>query len=234
MTRVAAVGDVHLGAGMAGALRPSFAGITERADLLLLAGDLTVTGGIDEAEILAGELDGLGLPIVAVLGNHDHHREQVPGFIATLEAVGVHVVEGSSVTLPVAGRTIGVAGTTGFCGGFAPGMDFGERVMKEFIGHTRRLAGTLETGLRGLTGCDARIALLHYSPVESTLVGERREFLPYLGSVLLEEAIDRAGADLVVHGHSHHGTERGATRAGIPVRNVAQPVLGRPYALYDV
>jgi hypothetical protein len=38
--------------------------------------------------------------------------------------------------------------------------------------------------------------------------------------------------DLAVHGHAHHGTERGVTPGGTAVRNVAQPVLRRPYGLY--
>jgi Icc-related predicted phosphoesterase len=234
LTRIAAVGDVHIGTHMAGTLRPSLEGVPDKADLLLLAGDLTVAGGTDEAETLIGELQGLALPIIAVLGNHDHHRDQVPALTAILEGGGIEVLEGSSIVVRIAGRAIGVAGTIGFCGGFAPRIDFGERAMKEFTGRTRTLADHLETNLRALARCDVRIALLHYSPVISTLMGERLELLPYLGSLLLEEAIERSGADLVIHGHSHHGAEHGATRSGIPVRNVARTVLARPYAIYEV
>lgn len=219
---------------MAGTLRPSLEGIADKADLLLIAGDLTVAGSTDEAETLIGELQGLSLPIIAVLGNHDHHRDQVPAVTAILEAGGVKVLEGNSIVTPIAGRAIGVAGTIGFCGGFAPRMDFGEQAMKDFIGRTRTLADHLEASLRSMASCDARIALLHYSPVMSTLMGERLDLVPYLGSILLEQAIDRGGADLVIHGHSHYGVEHGATRSGIPVRNVARTVLARPYAVYVV
>ena len=54
------------------------------------------------------------------------------------------------------------------------------------------------------------------------------------GSYLFAELADRAGVDLLVHGHAHDGTEKGATPSGIPVRNVAQPVLRMPYAVYGV
>ena len=74
-----------------------------------------------------------------------------------------------------------------------------------------------------------RVALLHYAPVKATLEGERREIYPFLGSYLLAEAIDAAGADLVLHGHAHGGTRRASTPGGIPVRNVAQPVIGAAY-----
>jgi hypothetical protein len=34
--------------------------------------------------------------------------------------------------------------------------------------------------------------------------------------------------------HAHFGTEKGVTEAGVQVRNVAQPVIGSAYALYDL
>lgn len=82
--------------------------------------------------------------------------------------------------------------------------------------------------------CDVRVALLHYSPIHSTLVGERLEIHAFLGSYLLAEAVDRAGADLVIHGHAHNGSEFGETPGGIPVRNVAQPLIKRAYRVYEL
>ncbi|HUG61156.1 MAG TPA: metallophosphoesterase family protein, partial [Methylomirabilota bacterium] len=127
----------------------------------------------------------------------------------------------------------GIAGSKGFGGGFAgvSGSDFGEPEMKAFIRHTKALAGRLETCLHGLDA-DVRIALLHYSPVPETLRGEPLEIYPFLGSYLLAEAIDRAGADLALHGHAHRGSEQGVTAGGVQVRNVSQPVIGRAYALF--
>src|SRR5437763_16302681 len=76
------------------------------------------------------------------------------------------------------------------------------------------------------------VGLLAFSPIETTLEGERLEIYPFLGSYLLAEAVDNAGADLVLHGHAHHGVEKGRTPAGIPVRNVAQPVIRHAYNVY--
>ena len=81
---------------------------------------------------------------------------------------------------------------------------------------------------------DVRVALLHYSPVRDTLHGEPSEIYPFLGSYLLAEAVDNVGADLVLHGHAHHGREKGVTPAGIPVRNVAQPVIRHAYSVYTL
>jgi Icc-related predicted phosphoesterase len=231
--RIAAVGDLHYGLGSPDILRPSLQHLPERADLLLMAGDLTRCGGTEEISVLADDLRGLPVPVIAVLGNHDYHSNRERDVRRILEAAGVKVLEGEAVAVDVDGTRIGIAGTKGFGGGFrgAHGTDFGEPEMKAFVGHTRKLADRLERALSSLDA-DLRVALLHYSPIEATLEGERLEIYPFLGSYLLAEAIDNAGADLVFHGHAHHGTEKGRTPAGIPVRNVAQPVIRHAYNVY--
>lgn len=235
MIRIAAIADVHFSESTDNTLRPYWSRLHECADLFLIGGDLTTHGGADQAAVLARELAFVQVPIVAVLGNHDYHSNQERGVIEALQDAGVTVLEGEGIVYTVKGQTVGVAGTSGFGGGFAGacGSSFGEREMKAFIGHTEQLANSLEAALAGLS-TDFRIALLHYSPTKDTVAGERLEIYPFLGSYLLAEAIDRAGADLVVHGHAHHGQEKGITAGGIPVRNVALPVLRRAYAIYNL
>ncbi|HVL80362.1 MAG TPA: metallophosphoesterase family protein, partial [Actinomycetota bacterium] len=111
--------------------------------------------------------------------------------------------------------------------------DFGEPEIKAFVRHTRDIANRLERRLRALR-TDVRVALLHFSPVPDTLAGERLEIYPFLGSYLLAEAVDRAGCDLVLHGHAHVGTERGVTPGGVHVRNVSQPVIRAAYRVYEL
>lgn len=233
MIRIAAVGDIHLGAESRGTLRPHLEHLSDRADVLLLAGDLTRHGTAAEAQVVADEVGDLGVPVVAVLGNHDHHADEPNKVIGALEAGGVVVLEGSGVVLDVDGRRLGIAGTKGFGGGFpgACGSDFGEPEMKAFMRHSQHLACTLQEALEGLDA-DRRVALTHFAPVDATLRGERLEIYPFLGCYYLAEAIDAAGADLAVHGHAHAGTEHGVTPGGVQVRNVAQPVIQRSYRLY--
>ena len=235
MIRVGAVGDVHFNSQSKGRLRPHLDEIAGSIDVLLLAGDLTSLGTVAEARVLAEELDGYPVPIVAVLGNHDFHADEELGVAAALACSGIQVLEGTTTTIDIGGRTVGIAGTKGFGGGFAGacGSDFGEREMKAFVRHTKDVAARLREALTSLSG-DVTIALLHYAPVPETLEGERLEIWPFLGSYLLAEAIDEAHADLVLHGHAHGGTEEGKTPGGIPVRNVAQQVLDRPVAIYEV
>ncbi|MFF1409431.1 metallophosphoesterase [Streptomyces sp. NPDC058289] len=237
MIRVAAVGDIHLGPDSAGLLRPAFDTLGACADMLLLAGDLTRHGTVREARVVAAELAGLPVPVVAVLGNHDYQSDEEEAVARELTAAGVRVLEGDSVVMDVNGTRVGVAGTKGFCGGFAgrSGSEFGEPEMKAFIRHSRGCAEGLAKALRDLDGdCALRIALTHYAPVPDTLAGEPREIHPFLGSYHLAEAIDSAGADFAVHGHAHLGTEHGMTAGGVRVRNVAMAVIDRAFAVYHL
>lgn len=234
MIRIAAVGDVHFGEDAAGTLRPRLERVDRDADLLLLAGDLTKSGDPRQAEVLARELVDLPVPIVTVLGNHDYHSDRQDEVRAVLEAVGVTVLEGERTVVRVNGADVGIAGGKGFGGGFtgSSGTEFGEPQMKAFIRHSMTLAENLERALADLSDVDVKVALTHYSPVRETLQGEPAEIFPFLGSFLLAEAIDRSRADLALHGHAHHGAEKGVTPGGVNVRNVAMPVLRRPYAVY--
>jgi Icc-related predicted phosphoesterase len=233
MIRIAAVGDLHVGVDGTGMLRPHFRDLRHDADLLLLAGDLTRCGDPREASVLVNELSGVEIPIVAVLGNHDYHAACERELQAVLAEGGMTVLEGGATTFSLDGGTLGIAGVKGFGGGFrgACGTDFGEPEMKAFIRHTRDVAARLEQALEGIDA-SRRVALMHYSPVEDTLQGERPEIYPFLGSYLLAEAIDAAGADLVLHGHAHRGREKGMTPGGVHVRNVAHPVIQRGYRVY--
>ncbi len=233
MIRVAATADVHFGLDSAGTLRPQLERLQERADVLLVAGDLTRHGEPEEAAVLAQELRDFPVPIIAVLGNHDYHGDQQKAIRETMEGAGITVLEGEGAVLDIGGLRLGVAGTKGFGGGFigANATDFGEPEMKAFVRLTKELSARLGQALEDLRA-DHRVALMHYAPIKETLEGEPSQIWPFLGSYLLGEAVDRAGADLILHGHAHRGVEKGITPGGTQVRNVAQPVIQRAYRLY--
>ncbi|GAA4846620.1 metallophosphoesterase family protein [Saccharopolyspora rosea] len=233
MIRVAAVGDVHLGQGDHGRFRPALRDLPDLADVLLLAGDLTNHGSPAEARSVAAEFGDLAVPVVAVLGNHDHHSDRVPEVTGILRDAGIGVLDGDTAVFDIGPHTLGVAGVKGFGGGFTDncGSSFGERVMRDFVDHAKDSAARLESALHSLD-TTYRVALTHYSPVAETLTGEPREIFPFLGSRLLAEAVDGGRADLALHGHAHYGSERGRTAGGVPVRNVAHHVLGVPFKVY--
>jgi Icc-related predicted phosphoesterase len=235
MIRIAAVGDVHFDRSSRGRLSRHWHELNHKASALLLAGDLTQVGTEDEIRALADDLSECPVPVISVLGNHDYHSDREDSVRKILEAAGVQVLDCSSTTLTVHGITIGIYGLKGFGGGFmgACCSDFGEKETKAFVGHTKKLAEELYNGLMALE-TDYRIVLMHYSPTAETLLGEKKEIYPFLGSYLLAEAIDGAGADVVFHGHAHKGIEQGHTLGGVPVRNVAQPVIRHAFKIYSL
>jgi len=234
--RLAAAADVHYGLDSRGLMAPALADLPGTADALLLAGDLTQHGAAKEAAALADELREVEVPVVAVLGNHDHESDEEDAIRRLLEDAGVVVLEGESHRLECDGGTVGIAGVKGFCGGFAGkcATDFGEQEMKLFVRAAKDSATRLLGALEEVADADHRIALMHYSPVEDTLHGEPPEIFAFLGSYLLAEAVDRGSAHLAIHGHAHRGREQGLTPGGIPVRNVAQPVIRGPYRVFEL
>ncbi|GAA3344613.1 metallophosphoesterase [Amorphoplanes nipponensis] len=235
MIRIAAVGDVHVDKDVLGRYRPALEQLPGVADALLIAGDLTRHGTVEEAKCMATEFGDVGVPVVVVLGNHDHQSDQQDAVSDVLRDAGMTVLEGDTTVLELHGHRLGIAGVKGFGGGFAGACasKFGEREMKNFVGTTEAIAERLGAALRGLD-VDALVALTHYSPVPETLVGEPLEIYPFLGSYLLGQAIDSAPTALALHGHAHHGSERGRTPGGVPVRNVAHPVIKQAYNVYQL
>jgi len=232
---VAAVGDVHASEERREHLAQAFGDLSDDADLLLLAGDLTTHGLAEEAAVLADACRTVTRPIVAVLGNHDHHSESADDVAGELEEAGVVVLREAHVVLETGGTQVGVVGTKGFVGGF-PGAeiaDFGERLLRELYAETSRQVESLEAGLEAIAGCDRRLVLLHYAPVTETLIGEPEGIWAFLGSGRLAGPIGAHRPEAVFHGHAHHGRPVGAI-GSVPVYNVARHVIDADFALIRV
>lgn len=236
--RIAALGDLHYGKHSGGALRPLLEEVSEKADVLLLCGDLTEYGQPEEAELLAADLiEHLHVPALAVLGNHDFESGQAEAVCALLEGAGVEVLDGTGTTV----GGVGFAGVRGFGGGFGRWAlsPWGEPLWKALVQEAVEEALKLDKALSRL-GTAHRVALLHYAPIRATVEGEPEEILPFLGSSRLEEPLNRYGVAAAFHGHAHAGAPEGETASGVPVFNVAVPVLerarpgGLPYRLFEL
>jgi len=221
--RIAAIADLHVKKSSAGTLQPLFAQISDSADVLLLCGDLTDFGTIDEGKILAKEItSSLRIPSLAVLGNHDFESGQEKELINILTDAGVVVLDGTSHEMD----GVGFAGVKGFAGGFgrrALGA-WGEKIIKDFVHEAIEEALKLEAALARLR-TPQKIAVLHYAPIAATVVPEPPEIMPFLGSSRLEDPVDRYRCSAVFHGHAHRGSLEGRTKSGVPVYNVAMPLL---------
>ena len=234
--RLAAIGDLHVTEAMRHPYRDLFARIAEEADVVALCGDLTNFGKTTEAEILAEDLAACAIPIVGVLGNHDYECGQPEEVARILHQAGMRCLEGE----PIEVKGVGFAGCKGFIGGFGRHMlsAFGEPEIKAFVQASVDENLKLESSLRMLR-TERTVVVLHYSPVEHTVEGEPLEIFPFLGSARLGETIDRFdGVKCVLHGHAHKGAYQGRTAGGVPVYNVARPVLNRDvgveFAVFDV
>jgi Icc-related predicted phosphoesterase len=229
VVRVAAVGDIHLGRapGYGPPIQTILAQVAERADVLALCGDLTDRGDPEEGRQLGRALATVGVPVVAVLGNHDHESGKVPELSRILADAGVQVLDGGDAFEI---HEVGFAGVKGFAGGFGRRAlgPWGEQTIKLFVREAVEEALKLETSLSKLR-TDRRVVLLHYSPIAGTAEGEPREIYPYLGSSRLEEPLIRYPVDVVFHGHAHHGTLEAKTVSGVTVYNVSLALLHRSF-----
>ena len=233
--RVAAAADIHCGDHNREAVRNAFEAVDGTVDLILLAGDLTTHGEPDQGAVLAEGCRGLATPVVAVLGNHDHHAGRVDELVSVLTDGGIDVLDQGQATYSVGDCQVGIAGTKGFVGGFHGLVlpDFGEPSLRAIYAETTAEVESLARGLHEIAHCPFRIALLHYAPTAETLQGEAVEIWTFLGSDRLAAPILEHRPDLVLHGHAHAGAFE-ASLEGVPVHNVSVPVMGRDFWVFEL
>jgi uncharacterized protein len=234
--KIAALADIHVHDTDAGKYRELFAMLSDQADIIALCGDLTNLGLSAEAELLAADIAAAKVPVIGVLGNHDHESGQPEEVRRILASGGLKLVDQEPFII----HGVGFAGVKGFGGGFDHYMlsAFGESAVKEFVNQSVNEALHLETLLRTLD-VPKRVAIMHYSPISETLQGEPAEIYPYLGSSRLAEVVDHFDVAAVLHGHAHHGSLQGQTAKGVPVYNCAYPLMikrnpDQPYLMIEV
>lgn len=234
--RIAALSDLHVGKIGIDSYHELFTKISQQADVLVLAGDLTDGGLPQEAEQLAEQLTYCRVPVVGVLGNHDYAHEKQ-------EIVRKILTQGKMVLLDEQAFElggVGFAGVKGFGGGFGTHMlaSFGEQAINAFVFETINEVLQLENLLETLH-TEKKVVAMHYSPIRDTVVNEPEEIFPYLGSSRLAEPVDNYNVCVVFHGHAHYGSLQGKTLKGIPVYNVAYPLLlthnpQKPYVVVEI
>lgn len=234
--RIAATADLHFSSARQNALHDQLNRVRDEADVLVLAGDLTNYGEPAEMEPLLNVVVRSRVPTVAVLGNHDYESGKQVELMRMMSSSGIKVLDGTAYERD----GVGFAGTKGFVGGFGRGVltAFGEPEIKQFVQASIDETLKLERAMAQLR-TPKRVVVIHYSPIAATVQGEAAEIFPFLGTSRLAEVIDRHGADLVLHGHAHHGQLEGKTTGGSPVYNVAITLLqarqpSAPYRVFDI
>jgi Icc-related predicted phosphoesterase len=233
--RIAATGDMHCSPDHRDDVERTISSIAEAADMLLLAGDLTTHGEPEQALVLADACRDIEIPVLAVLGNHDWHANRRDELVAALQSGGIEVLDRSWTIQEIDDTEVGIVGVKGFVGGFAGSHlpDFGEPLLRAVYDETSAEVEALERGLREIALCPMRIALLHYAPATGTIEGEPPGIWTFLGSDRLAAPILEHEPDLVLHGHAHAGTFE-ASIGSVPVYNVAIPVMGKDFWLFEL
>jgi Icc-related predicted phosphoesterase len=233
--RIAAAGDVHCSEANRDETAEAFARLAGKADVLLLAGDLTTHGEPEQAQVLIDACAPLDMPVCAVLGNHDWHAGRGEELIAQLQDAGITVLERDHAVLTVEGVELGIAGLKGFVGGFAGSHlpDFGEPLLRRVYAETSDDVAALGENLKAIAHCAIRVVLLHYSPSAQTLAGEPEGIWTMLGSDRLAAPIAEHEPDLVVHGHAHAGRFEGRIE-NVPVYNVSVPVIQQAFWVFEL
>lgn len=240
-TRIAAVGDIHVRETDKGKWVECFKEVSKQSDVFLICGDLTDTGDEAEAQILSDELRACTVPVVAVLGNHDFEKGRHKLIRQVVQNERVHILDGEAVVI----GDVGFAGVKGFGGGFDNYMlsMFGEGAMKAFVQEAVDEALRLDRALARLDAdhenITKKIAIMHYSPIRETIIGEPEPIYPFLGSSRLSEPLNRRQVTAAFHGHAHVGTLEGKTSAGVRVFNVSKPLLAKagykyPFFLFEI
>ena len=147
--KIAATADLRVRTTEEPAVKEMFVDIGKEAvDVLIVAGDLTDNGLIAEAEIAVRMLKTLEIPVIAVLGNHDHEGGKHEEIAQLVQSEGIYLLDGSTFMLD----NVGFVGTKGFCGGFGNRLvqPFGENALKQFINASVEETVRLESSLAKL------------------------------------------------------------------------------------
>lgn len=233
--RILATSDIHCRVDTPHLVEELVGEALHQADVFVIAGDLTDTGRSEEAAELARQLSQVRIPVIAILGNHDHQTGKPDEIAKMLVDSGVHMLDCSFWVV----GDVSFVGAKGFCGGFGDNLvqPFGELALKTFIGTSIEETVRLDEALAQVT-TPKTMAILHYAPIRETLAGEAPEIFAFMGTSRLGKVIDQHGANLIVHGHSHHGFPEGRTPGNIPVHNICHFVLERytgvPYCMFEL
>ncbi len=160
------------------------------------------------------------------MGNHDYEKGRQKQFRQILTDNKITVLDGEATVI----ENIGFAGVKGFGGGFDRYMlsMFGEDGMKSFVQEAVNESLLLDRALARLEQEHAdikKVALLHYAPIAETVYGEPEQIYPFLGSTHLVEPLQRRKVSAAFHGHAHAGKFKALSPTGVPIYNVAVPVL---------
>lgn len=234
---IAAISDIHV--EKYPLTKGFFDDVNGNGDLLIIGGDMN-NGKEEEVKLFLDLVSGVEIPMVVIFGNHDcdaGDTERIKTMLLTNP--WIKILDGEYVEYELNGSKIGIAGTKGYGGGFAPYklVSRGEQATKSFVEEESREVAKLEMSLNRMkiSAPDFKIALTHWAAFEETVEGEPRELYPFLGSSRLGDLIENSAPHLALSGHAHHGSSGiKKARGKISACNIAYKANGGKMSLFDV
>ncbi|HBI16879.1 MAG: Metallophosphoesterase [Candidatus Moranbacteria bacterium GW2011_GWF2_34_56] len=235
---IAAISDLHLEKY---SINDSyFNGIEERADALLIGGDMN-NGKKEETEHFLKIISEIKIPILMVFGNHECDNRSLAEIKKQIlvENNMIKILDGSYQKFDFNGKTLIVSGTKGYGGGFSPYniINKGEKTVKEFFKEEIREVDKLKKVFEKINKLkfDFHVVLTHWAPFEETIKGEPKELYMVLGSSRMGDVIESQKPDLALSGHSHRGSMgiKKARRKQVSTCNISYDVNNRKICFFE-
>lgn len=235
---VAAISDLHLEKYPID--DKYFNGIEEKADILLIGGDMN-NGRKEEVDYFLKIISKVSIPILVVFGNHDCDNRSLFEVKKQLLKGNslIKILDGTYQKFNFQGRTLIVSGSKGYGGGFSPNniISKGEKSTKRFCQEEMREVKKLEKVFEKINNLrfDFHIVLTHWAPFAETIEGESKELYIVLGSSRMGDIIELQKPSLVLSGHSHKGPRgiKKARRSYIPACNISYDVNNRKICFFE-
>ncbi|OHE82671.1 MAG: hypothetical protein A2107_10180 [Verrucomicrobia bacterium GWF2_62_7] len=180
-------------------------------DLLIVGGDITTAGTVEEAALAVEGWRPLATRLLAVAGNMDS-----PAIDARLASLGV--------ALDGRGVVIGDVGLFGVSAGPKSPLHTPYEITEE------QIAERVESGFANVKNCRVKIFCPHAPPKDTTC--DRIHSGLHVGSTAVRAFIEREQPDLVLCGHIHES--RGEDRIGKTRVVNPGPVSAGHYAVVEI
>lgn len=210
---IAATSDLHLPNNYDEFMR-ALDRMKKKPDILLVAGDVVHQSDLKEFEKFYNLIFGkFSCPIFACFGNNEfgRFREETKSKYSDIK-----FLDDESGMATVAGKTVGIFGTTGSLDTPTPWQIANVHNIENLYKQRVELA---DASLKRMQA-DVKILLTHYAPTFKTLEGENNRFFGSLGSRAYENVINSRKPTMVIHGHSMHGLKQ-AWLDTVPIFNVS-------------
>jgi Icc-related predicted phosphoesterase len=233
---IAAISDVHVNKYPLS--KDFFTSVNENADLFIIGGDMN-DGKPSEVSKFLDLISGVTIPMVIIFGNHDCSSGNVDNIKESLtENSLIKILDGDYTEYQIKGNKIGIAGTKGFGGGFAPHriVGRGEKAIQDFIQEENIEVEKLQRAVdkMQMASLDYKIVVTHWAAFPEVVEGEPRELYTVLGSSRLGDVIDSVKPELALSGHAHHGPIGiKKTRGLVSACNIAYKVNNGRMLLFD-